>query len=368
MKLELPAISDMARRKLRFWAPAILAAAFAWLLLLIEGTPISRASGLSLAIFGFTASMRRMGFVASTAGGLTLALCPMFWSQAGGGVSQPETILPALAIGLALSLAAVFFSRRVYLGIGIGSAAFVLVFWSQLGMAHSLRLTGLATAWLIYLLVDMILQTNPRPGTKPPRAPKPWHTFGLLFLFVTGAINDPLVALFAPAILLSLFLSYARLPTWYWVAAGAALCFGVALLFIEYLLPQSSPLEPLGWRDAARWIELGELLMGQFGIVGALLAVLGLARLSRWYPPLGTVTVIAFAAYTWFGLVYFGEHREVLLLPLLMIQALWMTYAVNAFGQWVNKSLGAETPRWTHAVSALYFILPVILLWNILQS
>ena len=257
-----------------------------------------------------------MGFVASIAGGLTLTLCPMFWSQAGGQESGAETILLALGIGLALCLAALFISRRLYLGIGIGCAAFALVFWSQLGLAHSLRLTGLITAWLLYLLVDMILQTNPRPGAKPPRAPKPWHTFGLLFLFVIGAINDPLVALFAPAILLSLFLSYARLPKWYWMAAGAALLFGIGLLISEYMLADAAPLALLGWRDAARWIELGDLLLAQFGIIGALLALLGLARLSRWYPPLGTVTVIAFAAYAWFGLVYYGEHREVLLLPL----------------------------------------------------
>ena len=368
MKLDLPAIGDMTKGGIRFWAPAGLAASIAFVLLLMAGTPILRAAGLSLAILGFTASMRRMGFVASLAGGLTLSLCPMFWSQAGGGESGAETILLALAIGLALCVAAVFISKRLYLGIGIGGAAFALVFWSQLGLAQSLRLTGLITAWLLYLLVDMILQTNPRPGTTPPRAPKPWHTFGLLFLFLIGAINDPLAALFAPAVMLSLFLSYARLPKWYWMAALAAMCFGVGLLFSEYLLPGAAALDLLGWRDAARWIALGDLLLAQFGVVGALLALLGLARLSRWYPPLGTVTVIAYAAYAWFGLVYDGGHKKVLLLPLLMIQVLWMTYAVNAFGQWVNKSLGSETPRWTHAVSALYFILPVILLWNALQS
>ena len=106
--------------------------------------------------------------------------------------------------------------------------------------------------------------------------------------------------------------------------------------------------------------------MNQFDIFGIILAVVGLARLSRWYPPLGTVTMIAYGAYAFFGLVYLGSFREILLLPLIIIQVIWMTYAVNTFGQWLNKTMKSETALWTHIASAVYLLVPAILLWNIL--
>lgn len=369
MKIDLFDLSEEQVRAIRYWAPACITAAMAWLLLLIVGeTSLSRASGLALAVMGVTASMRRMGFIASVAGGLTMTLCPIFWSQAGGGVSKPATIVLAVGIAAIATLLASIIVKRSYLGIGLGVAVFVVIFWSQIGIAQSLRLTGLVTAWIMYLLVDMVLLTNPRPGTKPPSPPRPYHTSGLLLLFAIGTINDPLIVLFAPAILLGLFLSYAKLPLWYWLSVLAATCIGGALLVHSYLLPVPALLALLSWREAASWIALGQLLTDQFSIVGIVIAVLGLARLSRWFPPLGTVTTIAFAAYTFFGLVYLGDNREVLLLPLVMIQILWMTYAVNTFGQWVNKTIGNETARWTHIVSSFYLLVPALLLFNVIQT
>ncbi|MCY3864847.1 MAG: hypothetical protein OXG68_05345 [Chloroflexi bacterium] len=361
-------LSTEQRQLLRKWFPAGFSAATAWLIMLIVGeTPIARASGLALAIFGVTAGMRQMGFVASIAGGLTLAFCPVFWSQTGGGQSQPSTIvLAASAAGLAMMAASRLF-KRSDLGIASGIVLFLLIFWSQSGTAQSLRLSGLATAWLLYLLVDMILLTNPRPGIQPARNPKPWHTAGLLFLFAVGAINDPLVTLLAPALMLALFLSYARLPAHYWLGIFAIIAFGSYLLVRAYILPSPTPLDVWGWREAASWIELGQLVIAQFSIFGIVLGVIGLARLSRWYPPLGTVTLIAYAAYICFGLTYRGSHREVLLIPLFIIQVMWMTYAVNTIGQWVNKSLGDESGRWIHIVSSLYFALPAFLFLEILQ-
>ena len=359
----------MQRKLLRQWLPAGLAATVAWLLMLIIGeTPVARASGLALAIFGVTASMRQMGFVASIAGGLTLALCPVYWSQTGGGQSQPATIVVAAgAAGLAM-LAASRLLKRIDLGIALGIVLFLLIFWSQVGTAQSLRLTSLATAWLLYLLVDMILLTNPRPGSKPAGSLKPWHSAGLLFFFAVGVINDPLVTLLAPTLLLALLLSYAKLPAIYWLGMLATIAAGGYLLIRAYVLPAPSRLDFWGWREAASWIELGQLVIAQFSIFGIILGVIGLARLSRWYPPLGTVTMIAYAAYVCFGLTYRGSHREVLLIPLIIIQVMWMTYAVNTIGQWVNKSLADETGRWIHVVSSVYFALPAFLLLEILRT
>lgn len=356
------------KRIFRQWSPAIIAGGGVWLLLLFIGdTPMARASGLALAILGVTASMRQMGFVASIAGGLTLALCPMFWSQSGGDVSQPPAIVIAALLALAAALLASFLFNRHDLGIGLGITIFVAGFWSQTGHAQSLRLTGLVTAWLLYLLADMILLTNPRPGIKPAQAPRQWHTLGILLLYVVGTVNDPLVTLLAPAIWLALFLSFAKLPLWYWGAMLLTAGVGAYLLGGIYLSPE--PLLDLwGWREALNWIALGQLVFAQFNIFGITLGVIGLARLARWYPPLGVVTMIAYGAYVFFGLVYLGQNREILLLPLIIIQVMWMTYAVNTFGQWVNKSLANESGLWIHVVSSGYFLIPAVLLLNILQS
>jgi hypothetical protein len=190
---------------------------------------------------------------------------------------------------------------------------------------------------------------------------------GLLLLLAIGTVNDPLVALFAPAILLALFLSYARLPSWFWMAMIVTVGAGLVLLARTYIMTQTPVVDIWGWREAPRWIELGQLIIAQFSLLGIVLGVIGLARLARWYPPLGIVTMFAYAAFIVFGLVYLGRNREILLLPLMIIQVMWMTYAVNTFGQWVNKSLENDAGLWIHFVSAIYFIVPAILLLNIVN-
>src|SRR5690606_34191913 len=100
------------------------------------------------------------------------------------------------------------------------------------------------------------------------------------------------------------------------------------------------------WRDPERWIELMGLIVGQFTAVGLALGAVGLARLSRWHPPVGVVTMVAFGTYAVFGLIYFGADKPILLLPLLMIQLLWLTYAVYTFGQWLQKSMNPSRVRW----------------------
>jgi hypothetical protein len=120
-----------------------------------------------------------------------------------------------------------------------------------------------------------------------------------------------------------------------------------------------------GWREATRWIELLGLIIGQFTVGGLFLAVLGVSRLARWYPPLGVVTMVAYASYAVFGLVYFGNDSPILLLPLLMIQVVWMTYAAYSFSQWLQKSRqkNGSIVRW--AAPTVFSLLPLILLLRI---
>jgi hypothetical protein len=118
-----------------------------------------------------------------------------------------------------------------------------------------------------------------------------------------------------------------------------------------------------GWHEAGRWLRLVNLVVSQFTVAGVILGIFGLSRLARWYPPLGTVTMTAYAVHALFGLVYFGNDAQVLLLPLLMIQIFWMTYAVYVLGEWLQRSVRHQQMRWL--APAAYVLLPMLLLARI---
>jgi ABC-type uncharacterized transport system permease subunit len=63
--------------------------------------------------------------------------------------------------------------------------------------------------------------------------------------------------------------------------------------------------------------------------------------------------------------VYFGEDSAVLLLPLLMIQVFWMTYAVYTFSQWLEKSLGWGGRLAVWFAPAAFTLLPLGMLGRI---
>ncbi|MFN8447340.1 MAG: hypothetical protein U0521_01750 [Anaerolineae bacterium] len=221
-----------------------------------------------------------------------------------------------------------------------------------------------------------MLVSNPRPDAPSTGALRPYHTYGLLLLLAVGVVNDPLFVLLVPAAALGLFLSRIRLPVVYWAGLLAILIYGLYGISQSYYsefwwnypveqalaLTYNIPYFIGGvWREPERWIQLMGLIVGQFTAVGLALGVLGLARLARWYPPVGVVTMIAFGSYAAFGLIYFGADSPVLLLPLLMIQLLWMTYAMYTFGQWLEKTTHAA--RWV--ATAGFTLLPLFMLLRI---
>jgi len=338
------ALRDDQQRALRYWLPALANGAVVWLLLLVIGqTPLIRASGLALVIVGVTLALRRFGAVLAIIGALVLALSPAFWSQTGGGQGEPATIVIALIAASVTVVLVVLLSKRPYIGLGIGIVVFAVFFWSQIGMAQSLRLTGFVVAWLLFLLLDMLLLTNPRPDEAPlilqtserknpdgSEAARPYHILGVLLLLGVGILNDPLLTLLAPSVALSLTLTRTRLPSWYWLAFGLIAGIGLRGLAVDYLQDQAHLVDLWAWRNATNWIDMVRLILGQFTVVGIILSILGLARFARWYPPLGVVSLLAYAAYWFFGLVYSGQQRDVLLLPLFVIQVLWMTYGAGS--------------------------------------
>ena len=362
------------------WLPAVTAGGVTWLAFLLIGhTPIIRASGMALAVIGMAMALRSMGPALSFIGGAALAFSPSFWIQTGGAESlNPLEVVAALVAAVVAAVVILRFSKRPLLGAVVGVGLLALLFLTIVGTPRSLRLTTLLTAWTLYLLVDGLLVSNPRADEPSNGQLGAHHTFGLLLLLIIGVLNDPLFVLLVPAAMLGLFLSQKRLPIWYWAALVLIFVVGLYRVSQSYYadfwwnypvdqalaLTRNYPYMIGGvWREPQRWIRLIDLIIGQFTIVGLALGVLGLARLSRWHPPIGVVTMIAFATYAAFGLIYFGADSPVLMLPLLMIQLLWMTYAVYTFGQWLQKSLMSPRVRWVAA--AAFTLLPLFMLLRI---
>lgn len=378
-------------RLFKYVFPALLAGALAWLALMSLGaTPLVRASGLALVVVGVALAVRRLGSAIALSAGMILSFSPAFWSQTGGGQGEPATIIIAVASALiaALSVIAIAQTRlrrflpspalALQIGMSVALVVFVALFISQIGTERSLRLTSLVVGWMSFLMIDMLLLANPHPDDSAPpilrnpdekhltyaQAARPYHTFGILLLFGVGVLNDPLLSLLAPAILLSLLLTYTRLSLGYWLIFAGISAFGVYSLIQTYLigLPYFFAFDE--WRNAERWLSLLNVIINQFSFIGIGLSVLGLARLARWYPPLGVSTMVAYAAYFAFGLVYIGPNRAVLLLPLFVLQIIWMSYAAFALSEWGLKTGGKPIQR---LVWGAYALLPLSLLWQILS-
>lgn len=365
-------LTEDLRQSFKQWLPPLISGIIAWFLFLSIGeTPLIRASGLALVIIGAALSIRRMGAILSIIGGLTLALCTAFWSQTGGGDAGPATITIAVALAAVAAVLVTLFAKRLFIGIGLGVLIFVVIFWSQIGTPQSLRLSSLVTAWLTYLLMDMLLRTNPRPdgasGSTIREEIQFQHRYGTLFLLGIGVLNDPLLTLLIPATALALLLTQTKFPIWYWIIMGAILVVGIWRIWDIYLDTPRTLIQLDSWRDGVRWLDLIRLVIRQFSVLGVLLGILGLARLSRWYPPLGTVTMAAYAAYIIFGLVYVGPNRETLLLPLLIIQVVWMTYAVFTLGQWAAKTIQKHGLLMQKIIFIGYMLLPIAMLLSILN-
>jgi hypothetical protein len=375
-------LSDPQRQQVMYWLPAMAAGGIAWLAFMALGqTPLIRASGLALVILAMGLILRPMGAALTVIGGLALAFCPAFWAQTGGAeMLEPVEVIAALGAAGVAALAIVFLSRKPQIGIAVAVMIFGGLFLLVVGSPRSLRLTTLLTAWLLYLLLDGLFAANPRPDSPPTGQLGFQHTYGLLILMIIGILNDPLFALLAPAVLLGLFLTGKRLPIRYWIVLVGISLYGfrgITALYADSnwwsypvaLAEQQNLTVPFilagGWRDPARWLDLIQLVVYQFTLIGLALGVLGLARLARWYPPVGVVTMVAYASYALFGLVYFGADASVLLMPLLMIQVIWMTYAVYTFGQWIQKGLRQPDSSLRWLAPAGFTLLPIFMLLRI---
>lgn len=374
-------LTPKQEERLTYWLPALMAGAvmgavFIWL----GNTPLLRAGALALVVTGVSLTLRRMGAGLSIIGGMALGFSPAFWSQTGGTLTtNPQLVIGLLGAAGVVMAGLYLWRKRLFASVAAGTAIFVGLYLIFGITERSLRLTTLLAAWMLYMLVIALRQTNPRPEDPPATTLSMRHKLGVLLLFVLGVLNDPLFVLFAPAVVLGLWLSHVELAAWYWITVAVTTLIGVWGTANQYLtaewmvlsmdtLPASAipVIVPGAWRNPERWLHLITLIVNQFTWIGVLLGIIGIARMSRWYPTLGVVLMVAYGTYSLFGLAYFGGDADVLLLPLLIIQVICITYAVHTIGQWISRERSTRLSQ--IVVTAAFVFLPLTLLLRILES
>jgi hypothetical protein len=375
-----------SRRRFADFVPPIIAGGAALFAFIILGNaPIPRASAMAAVIAFIGLTLRPMGAALSVAGALALAFSPSFWAQTGGAPDTPTLIemVAGAALPVVLTVLVALPLRVVMPLIGVCAVAVALI-EPPLVAAQSLRITTLLAAWLLLLLTEALILTDIRPDAALLTGRQPYrrdHISLIALIMLLGILNDPLFALMSPAVLLGIWLTRRALHPLYWLALIGVSVYGAAQIVQTYIDPgwwlvsadgaaalnRHIPfLIADGFREPSRWLGLFDLIMRQFTPFGALLGLIGLVRLARWHPPIGVITMLAYGAYAVFGLMYFGADGATLLLPLLMIQVFWMTYAAYAFGQWLEKTVRMPASRlvlWF--APALFVLLPLTLLLRI---
>ena len=263
--------------------------------------------------------------------------------------------------------------------------AFSPTFWSQAVEAEVYALNALFAVAILGILIDALYLTAPRFGGQGAmRARSVWT---LAFAFGLGLTNHLTLALLLPAALLALWICRPGLTARQWGVAFALLGAGLLVyLYIPLRWPalHGGATMPLGdflawvtgqrfggavmleyWSQPDRWLTIGRLVVDQFGVIGLILGVIGLARLARWFPEMGVVTLLAYGAYFAYALVYIVPDIAVFLLPMHVVQVIWMAYAVHAAGEWASKLFHDRTGRRLHTVLySLAALMPLALLWT----
>ena len=249
------------------------------------------------------------------------------------------------------------------------------VVWSQAVVAEVYALNALMAGVVLKLLIGLVerrphpLASSPddetdvvrRGGTTSPPSPETRSIVSgeggrggevpALFLALGLGISHHLTTILVlPAFALAILIARPRLPLRTTLIALGLFLLGLAMwLYIPLRWPAlhggtrmalaefvdwitgarfGGALVPGAWSDPARWAIVTRFLLEAFGPAGAALAAVGLIGLAlrQWRAAL--ITFVTFAAYVFYGLVYFVPDVSVFLIPAYLIMAIWIGMGV----------------------------------------
>lgn len=248
--------------------------------------------------------------------------------------------------------------------------AFSRVFWSQAVQVEVYPLNAAFVTALVWLLISG-LNNAPVNGRR-------WLC-ALAAVYGLSFTNHLTMALMAPALALGVLSARPRLRRGDWLLAG--LCF-LAPLSLDLYIPLRWPALHHGewmslgdfiayitgqrfggamqlglWREATRWRIVGGLMLDAFGPGGAALAALGWAGMAVRKRRVALVTLVVWASYFAYGLVYNVPDVSVFIIPAHIIMATWIGVAAAGLASGLTRvsqrfarrghSERAASPEWT---------------------
>jgi hypothetical protein len=268
----------------------------------------------------------------------------------------------------------------------IAALAFAVssVVWSQAVVAEAYALNALIAGSIIALIVNLLSESAP-PSTaaSPARASQivpmlslllglgiAHHLTAVLLLPACGlAILIARPRLRIRAILLALGLFLAGLAFWLYIPLRWPALHGGAPMtpaeFFDWISGArfGGALALGAWSDPGRWSIVARLLLDAFGLAGAALALIGVIGLAMRNSRAALITLVAFAAYTLYGVVYVVPDISVFLIPAYLIMAVWIGVGVAFCLDALTARMGAPARQWTYALALAAFVLmPVGLL------
>ena len=251
------------------------------------------------------------------------------------------------------------------------------VFWSQSVEVEVYTLEAMLVMLVLVLLVKMLQEHSASPALHPQRgasvsiqsclypphsgggppgaavsAPQSKIVYALFFVLGLAITHHLTSVILIPPSALTLILVRPRLRLKTWLAALGCLLIGLTpWLYIPLRWPAlhngaaitlndwlgwifgqrfGGALNLSLWSDPTRWSIVGRITLAQFGVVGAVLAVLGLAVLFKRAWRVALILLGTFAGYIFYGLVYNVPDVDVFIIPAFVIMAIWLGISIDA--------------------------------------
>jgi hypothetical protein len=300
-----------------------------------------------------------------------------------GGMAMRVNLTSALAAAISAGLVTLILGRRLGaagLVAALGGLAFAFspALWSQAVVAEVYALNAAFVAGLLWVGLGLL------HGENHPR------NLALGGLLLGLSLSHHLTTvLLLPALALAVLIARPRIGWRGWALAGGLLIAGLlvyayiplrwpalndgramsAAEFIAWVTGRryGGALQLRAWlSDPERWRIVGRLILDQYGPPGAVLGLAGLIALAVRNWRAAAVTVTAYAAYAFYGLNYIVPDIGVFLIPMHLIQAVWMAYAVATLLWWAGRHLPGGRAAWLDgaALTGLALI-PLAALWTV---
>ena len=295
-------------------------------------------------------------------------------------VNLTSAIFATLAVTLVFRLIRSMSSDRWAAAIAALTLAATPAFWSQAIVAEVYALNALFVAIILTLLVSLNVAGSIGSIDASPLQPSQDRLIYLLFFVFGLALTHHLTTvILMPAIALALILLRPGLRLKNWLIAVGCLLLGLTpWLYIPLRWPalHNGASMALGdwlgwifgqrfggalnlalWNNPTRWGIVGRITLEQCGPVGLALAAIGLLVLLRRRWRMALTTLVVFAGYIFYGLVYNVPDADVFIIPAFMILAIWLGMAIACVSQVATRWLEQEARRILHSAFRIMLLL-----------